>query len=164
MDRRSISQESAPFQSFSRDKGKGPKDDTKTLVVQLLEAIRGTGPLQSNNSPTTGSKFRTPVMKAPERFDGENPTKLRPYLQSCKLLFTKDPGMFTNDRQKVIYASSYLGGRAAQWFQPYLDSLDNKRCGKPFLVNSYNNNNKSQRNHSYNNSQTYKTSNQVHNK
>ena len=71
MDRCSISQESVPFQSFSLDKGKGPKDDTKTLVVQLLKAIQGTGPLQANNPLVTGSKFRTP-----ERFDGENPTKL----------------------------------------------------------------------------------------
>ncbi|KNZ62889.1 uncharacterized protein VP01_12108g1, partial [Puccinia sorghi] len=30
------------------------------------------------------------------------------------------------NRKKVLYAASYLGGRASQWFEPYLDLLENQ--------------------------------------
>ncbi|KNZ63227.1 uncharacterized protein VP01_11701g1, partial [Puccinia sorghi] len=30
------------------------------------------------------------------------------------------------DRKKVLYAALYLGGRAAKWFEPYLDLLENQ--------------------------------------
>jgi hypothetical protein len=62
-------------------------------------------------------------MKAPDKFDGEHSSKLRGFLQSCKILFSNDPATFSLDRQKVLYASSYLSGRASQWFEPYLELL-----------------------------------------
>ncbi|KNZ49684.1 uncharacterized protein VP01_4852g1 [Puccinia sorghi] len=48
------------------------------------------------------------------------------FLQSCKLLFSNDPTVFSDDRKKVLYAASYLGGRASKWFEPYLDLLKNQ--------------------------------------
>ncbi|KNZ49393.1 uncharacterized protein VP01_5041g2 [Puccinia sorghi] len=45
---------------------------------------------------------------------------------SCKLLFLNDPTVFSDDRKKVLYAALYLGGRASQWFEPYLDLLENQ--------------------------------------
>ncbi|KNZ49325.1 hypothetical protein VP01_5084g1, partial [Puccinia sorghi] len=41
------------------------------------------------------------------KFNGENSSKLRGFLQSY-------------DCKKVLYAALYLGGRASQWFEPYL--------------------------------------------
>ncbi|KNZ60500.1 uncharacterized protein VP01_15450g1, partial [Puccinia sorghi] len=54
----------------------------------------------SSSSP----KFCNPGMKPPDKFNGENSLKLQGFLQS----------------------SSYLGGRASQWFKPYLDLLENQ--------------------------------------
>ncbi|KNZ50965.1 hypothetical protein VP01_4150g1, partial [Puccinia sorghi] len=41
--------------------------------------------------------------------------KLQGFLQSCKLLFSNDPTVFSDDCKKVLYAASYLGSRASQW-------------------------------------------------
>ncbi|KNZ44029.1 uncharacterized protein VP01_9575g1, partial [Puccinia sorghi] len=72
------------------------------------------------------SKVCTPGIKPPNKFNSENSLKLRGFLQSCKLLFSNDPTVFSDDFEKVLYAASYLGGRASQWFEPYLDLLENQ--------------------------------------
>ena len=64
-------------------------------------------------------------MKPPDKFDGENSSRLRGFLQSCKIPFLNDPSTFSEYFQKVLYTASYLSGRAAQWFKPYLDLLNN---------------------------------------
>ena len=94
------------------------EDDPSELLLKLLQAVGKGG---SGNG-----KFRTPGMKPPDKFDGEASSKLRGFLQSCKILFSNDPSTFSSNRQKVLYAASYLSGRAAQWFEPYLDLLDNR--------------------------------------
>ncbi|KNZ63258.1 uncharacterized protein VP01_11676g1, partial [Puccinia sorghi] len=33
---------------------------------------------------------------------------------------------FSDDHKKVLYAASYLSGRASQWFEPYMDLLKNQ--------------------------------------
>ncbi|KNZ64299.1 uncharacterized protein VP01_10437g1, partial [Puccinia sorghi] len=58
---------------------------------------------------SSGPKFCTPGMKPPDKFDGENSSKLRGFLQSCKLLFLNDPTVFSDDCKKVLYAASHLG-------------------------------------------------------
>ncbi|KNZ57884.1 uncharacterized protein VP01_204g9 [Puccinia sorghi] len=119
--RRQASRHNPPTDSNESD----PPPDEPTqveeptdLLLKLLQAIGKSG--------NGGPKFRTPGMKPPDKFDGETSSKLRGFLQSCKLLFSNDPSTFAADRQKVLYAASYLSGRAAQWFEPYLDLLDNK--------------------------------------
>ncbi|KNZ48137.1 uncharacterized protein VP01_5889g2 [Puccinia sorghi] len=83
--------------------------------------------LQTLKAPSTSSpKFRTPGMKQQDKFDGENLSKLRGFLQSCKFLFSNEPTVFSDDCKKVLYAALYLGGRASQWFEPYLDLLKNQ--------------------------------------
>ncbi|KNZ44330.1 uncharacterized protein VP01_9274g1, partial [Puccinia sorghi] len=51
---------------------------------------------------------------------------LRGFLQSCKLLFSNDPTVFSDDRNKFLYAASYLSGTASQLFKPYMDLLKNQ--------------------------------------
>ncbi|KNZ49629.1 uncharacterized protein VP01_4893g1 [Puccinia sorghi] len=64
------------------------------------------------------SKILHPGMIPPDKFNGENSLKLQGFLQSCKLLFSNDPTVFSDDRKKVLYAALYLGGRASQCFEP----------------------------------------------
>ncbi|MBW0551809.1 hypothetical protein O181_091524 [Austropuccinia psidii MF-1] len=65
-------------------------------------------------------------MKAPECFDGTKPFKARSFIQSCQLIFHNDPENFSQDREKVLYATSFLIGRAAKWIEPYLSNLANQ--------------------------------------
>ncbi|MBW0592985.1 hypothetical protein O181_132700 [Austropuccinia psidii MF-1] len=70
--------------------------------------------------------FKTPSMKALEFFDGTQPFKVRSFIQSCKLIFHNDLANFSQDRKGVLYAISFLVGRAAKWIEPYLSNLTNQ--------------------------------------
>ena len=82
-----------------------------------------------------GPAFRTPSMRAPDNFDGTNPSKLRGYIQSCNLIFHNDLRSFPNDRRKVIYAAGYLSGKCSKWIEPYLSQLGNEDPN--FLLNNW---------------------------
>ncbi|MBW0523925.1 hypothetical protein O181_063640 [Austropuccinia psidii MF-1] len=73
-------------------------------------------------------------MKAPECFDGTQPFKVRSFIQSCKLIFHNDLANFSQDRKNVLYATSFLIGRAAKWIEPYLSNLTNQDSN--YLLNS----------------------------
>ncbi|KNZ51733.1 uncharacterized protein VP01_3836g1 [Puccinia sorghi] len=106
----------APFES-DQSAGHGGRatsparnEDPTQLFLKLLQTLK--------TPSSSGPKFCTPGMKPPDKFDGEN--------SSSKLLFSNDPTVFSDDCKKVLYAASYLGGRASQWFEPYLDLLENQ--------------------------------------
>ncbi|MBW0546986.1 hypothetical protein O181_086701 [Austropuccinia psidii MF-1] len=73
-------------------------------------------------------------MKAPEFFDGTQPFKVRSFIQSGQLNFHNDPANFSHNRNKVLYATSFLIGRAEKWIEPYLFNLTNKDPN--YLLNS----------------------------
>ncbi|MBW0569924.1 hypothetical protein O181_109639 [Austropuccinia psidii MF-1] len=74
-------------------------------------------------------------MEAPECFDGTQPFKVRSLLQSCQLIFHTDPANFSQDRKKVLFATSFLIGRDAKWIEPYLSNLTNQDSN--YLLNSW---------------------------
>ncbi|MBW0491723.1 hypothetical protein O181_031438 [Austropuccinia psidii MF-1] len=90
----------------------------------------------SSSEASRPSAFKTPSMKAPEYFDGTQPFKVRSFIQYCKLIFHNDPANFPQDRKKVLYATSFLIGRAAKWIEPYLSNLTNKDAN--YLLNLWN--------------------------
>ncbi|MBW0577251.1 hypothetical protein O181_116966 [Austropuccinia psidii MF-1] len=57
-------------------------------------------------------------MKAPDSFDGNKAYKLRGFIQSCQLIFQNDPANFFSDRNKVLYSTSFLTGRARKLIEP----------------------------------------------
>ncbi|KNZ52243.1 uncharacterized protein VP01_3639g2 [Puccinia sorghi] len=89
-------------------------EDPTQLFLKLLQTLK--------QPSSSGPKFCTPGMKPPDTFNGKNSLKLQGFLQSCKLIFSNDPTVFSDDCKKVLYAALYLGGRDSQWFEPYLDS------------------------------------------
>ncbi|MBW0506801.1 hypothetical protein O181_046516 [Austropuccinia psidii MF-1] len=74
-------------------------------------------------------------MKAPECFDRTQPFKARSFIQSCQLIFHNDPANFSEDRKEVLYATSFLIGRAAKWIEPHLSNLTNQDPN--YLLNSW---------------------------
>ncbi|MBW0482065.1 hypothetical protein O181_021780 [Austropuccinia psidii MF-1] len=65
-------------------------------------------------------------MKEPEYVDGTQPFKVRSFIQSCQLIFHNETANFSQDRKKVLYATSFLIGRAAKFIEPYLSNLTNQ--------------------------------------
>lgn len=98
-----------------------PEPNALTLLLTMIQALNQTA-MQSGLS---GPSFPNLGMKQPDHFNGEHPHKLRAYLQSCKIIFSNTPHNFPTNRHRVMYVSSFLGGQALQWFEPYLKLLDN---------------------------------------
>ena len=86
-----------------------PPSDLESLLLRLLHQVPEAAPVASKG----GLKARPP-----NHFDGSDRTKLRPFLSACRLVFLNHPDHFHADRPKVLYAGSYLGGTAAEWFEP----------------------------------------------
>ncbi|MBW0566449.1 hypothetical protein O181_106164 [Austropuccinia psidii MF-1] len=91
-------------------------------MTQIMANLQAASSFEESRPPA----FNTPSMKAPECFDGTQPFKVRRFIQSFQLIFHNDPANFAQDRQKVLYATSFLIGRAAKWIEPYLSNLTNQ--------------------------------------
>ncbi|MBW0554881.1 hypothetical protein O181_094596 [Austropuccinia psidii MF-1] len=90
----------------------------------------------SSSEASRPPAFKTPSMEAPEYFDGTQPFKVRSFIQSCQFIFHNDLANFSQDRNKVLYATSFLIGRAEKWIEPYLANLTNQDPN--YLLNSWN--------------------------
>ncbi|MBW0471890.1 hypothetical protein O181_011605 [Austropuccinia psidii MF-1] len=89
-------------------------------MTQIMANLQAASPSESSRPPA----FKTQSMKAPECFDGTQPFKVRSFIQSCQLIFHNDPVSFSQDRKKVLYATSFLVGRAAKRLEPSLSNLN----------------------------------------
>ena len=105
-------------------------------IMQQMTQIMANLQAASSSEASRPPAFKTPSMKAPECFDGTQPFKVRSFIQSCQLIFHNDPANFAQDRKKVLYATSFLIGRAAKWIEPYLSNLTNQDPNN--LLNSWN--------------------------
>ncbi|MBW0507459.1 hypothetical protein O181_047174 [Austropuccinia psidii MF-1] len=94
--------------------------------------------LSQEASPRDTSKapaFKTPSMKAPDPFNGNQAHKLRLFIQSCQLIFHNDPENFFSDRNKVLYSTSFLTGRAGKLIEPYFSNISNE--DPSYLLNNW---------------------------
>ncbi|MBW0518768.1 hypothetical protein O181_058483 [Austropuccinia psidii MF-1] len=87
---------------------------------------------ESSRPPT----FKTPSMKAPEHSDGTQPFKARSFIQSCQFIFHNDPENISQDRKKVLYATTFLICRAVKWIDPYHSNLSKQDSN--YLLISWN--------------------------
>ncbi|MBW0492439.1 hypothetical protein O181_032154 [Austropuccinia psidii MF-1] len=90
-----------------------------TKIMDNLQAA-------SSSDSSRPTAFKTPSMKKSECFDGTQPFKVRSFIQSCQLIFHNDPAKFSQDRKKVLYATSFIICRAAKLIALYLSNLTNK--------------------------------------
>jgi len=88
-------------------------DDLKALTIAMAKKL---------TSPETEViATKGPDARAPDKFDGSNRSKLRPFLNQLAIVFQNHEKRFNTDKAKVLYAGSYLSGTAADWFEPILD-------------------------------------------
>ncbi|MBW0468471.1 hypothetical protein O181_008186 [Austropuccinia psidii MF-1] len=79
-------------------------------MTQIMANIQASSSSEASRPPA----FKTPSMKAPDGFDGTQIFKVRSYIQSCQLIFPNYQENFPEDRKKVLYATSFLIGRASE--------------------------------------------------
>ncbi|MBW0585796.1 hypothetical protein O181_125511, partial [Austropuccinia psidii MF-1] len=89
------------------------------FMGQLTQAV---APRDNSKAPA----FKAPSMKAPDSFDGTQAHKLRGFIQSCQLIFHNNPENSFSDRNKALYSTSFLTGRAGKWIEPYLSNISNE--------------------------------------
>ncbi|MBW0481496.1 hypothetical protein O181_021211 [Austropuccinia psidii MF-1] len=91
-------------------------------MTQIMANIQTSSSSEASRPPA----FKNTSKKEPECFDGTQPFKIRSSIQSCQLIFHNEPSSFSQDRNKVLYATSYLIGRDVKWIEPYLPNLTNQ--------------------------------------
>jgi hypothetical protein len=107
--------------------------------MELMDKFGGSIDSIANALTLLGGKATEPSeskakVKEPDVFDGSDPRKLKEFLVSLSLVFVDRPSHFT-DQKKVMYALSYLGGSAREWFVP--DILDPNPTNPPAWMNSF---------------------------
>ncbi|MBW0592467.1 hypothetical protein O181_132182 [Austropuccinia psidii MF-1] len=65
-------------------------------------------------------------MKAPECFDGTKPFIFSSFIQSGQLIFHNNPANLSQDREKVLYATSFPISSAEKWIEPYISNPTNQ--------------------------------------
>ncbi|MBW0471066.1 hypothetical protein O181_010781 [Austropuccinia psidii MF-1] len=90
-------------------------------MIKIMENIQADSSSEVKRPPA----LKTLSMKAPDCFDGIQPFKVRSFIYSCQLIFHKEEEDFSEDRKKVLYANSFLIGRAVKCIEPYLSNLIN---------------------------------------
>ncbi|MBW0548557.1 hypothetical protein O181_088272 [Austropuccinia psidii MF-1] len=100
-------------------------------MTQIMANLQAAASSEVSRPPA----FKTPSMKALECFDGTQTFKVGSFIQSCQLIFHNDLENFSQDRKKVLYATSFLVGRASKWIEPYLSNLNNQDSS--YLLNSW---------------------------
>ncbi|MBW0588707.1 hypothetical protein O181_128422 [Austropuccinia psidii MF-1] len=98
------------------------------LMGQLTQAV---APRDTSRAPA----FKTLSMKASDSFDGTKAYKLRGFIQYCQLIFHNYPANFFSDRNKVLYSTSFLTGRAGKWMEAYLSNFSNE--DPSYLLNNW---------------------------
>ncbi|MBW0530813.1 hypothetical protein O181_070528 [Austropuccinia psidii MF-1] len=83
-------------------------------IMQQMTQIMANLQEDSSSDSSRPPAFKTPSMKAPEGFDGTQPFKVKSFIQYCQSIFHNDPEKFSQDRKKVLYATSFIIGRAAK--------------------------------------------------
>ncbi|MBW0501483.1 hypothetical protein O181_041198 [Austropuccinia psidii MF-1] len=91
-------------------------------ITKIMANIQEASSFASSRPPA----FKTPSMKAPECFDGPQQFKVRSFIQYLQLILHNDLQNLTQDKKKVLYATSFLIGRDAKWIEPHLSNLINQ--------------------------------------
>jgi hypothetical protein len=93
-------------------------------------SITGSGGSEATPSSSSGGT-RPPKVSTPETFDGTL-GRLEAFQLQVQLYFYFNKAQFQKETDKVLYAASFLRGRAEKGFRPYLkDWLENHDEGTP---------------------------------
>ncbi|MBW0499487.1 hypothetical protein O181_039202 [Austropuccinia psidii MF-1] len=95
-------------------------------IMQKMTQIMANNQVASYSKELGPPAFKNSSRKTPECFDETQLLKLRSFIQSCQLIFYNDREIFSQDRKKVLYYTSFSIERASKWIEPYLPTLTNQ--------------------------------------
>ncbi|MBW0476359.1 hypothetical protein O181_016074 [Austropuccinia psidii MF-1] len=95
-------------------------------IMQQMTQIMAHIQANSSSEASRPQPFNTLSMKAPEFFDGTQPSKVRSFIQFFELIFHNDLANFSQYSKRFLYETSFLICRATEWIEPYLPNLTNK--------------------------------------
>jgi len=98
----------------------GQVNDAEANRVLLDTALTFRDVLLAFGQQVNAPRSARSNLRAPDTFDGTDPSKLAPFLTSCYLHFSERPQDFPTDDDKIFYIISYLRGSAQLWFSPNL--------------------------------------------
>ncbi|MBW0478880.1 hypothetical protein O181_018595 [Austropuccinia psidii MF-1] len=110
-------------------------EPSSLAIMQKMTQIMANLQEASSSDSSRALAFKNPSMKEPECFDGTQPFKVRSFIQSFQLFFHNYWANFSQDKKKVLYATSFLIGRAEKWIESYLPNLTNQ--DPKYLLNSW---------------------------
>lgn len=85
----------------------------KIFMKQMSKGFK----TQDDSEDTKGISVR-----APDKFTGQDRSKLRTFLAQCRLVFKSNPKKFKYDEKRVNYACSYLDDIAFLWYENFIVS------------------------------------------
>ena len=94
-------------------------------LVKIAEFCSGLVPRvrdleeQAKNPKSPIDGRREPNVSDPQHFSGKR-EELQSFLTQARLVFQLQPSRFQSERQKVLYAVSFLRGTAFSWFEPFI--------------------------------------------
>ncbi|MBW0478530.1 hypothetical protein O181_018245, partial [Austropuccinia psidii MF-1] len=104
-------------------------------IMQKMTQIMANLQAASSSEASQPPAFKSPSMKAPKSLDGTQPLNIEIFIQSYQLIFHNDQEIFSQDRKKVLYATSFLIGRDSKLIEPYLSNITNQ--DPSYLLNSW---------------------------
>ncbi|MBW0478973.1 hypothetical protein O181_018688 [Austropuccinia psidii MF-1] len=139
------------FPGLSRTTFKGPGEDgeeeeensvekeesngTEGVPTPQMTHIMANLQAASSSAASRPPAFKNPSMKATECFYGTQTFRVKSFIQYCQLIFHNYPENFSQDRNKVLYATSLIICRAEKWIEPYCTNLTNQNPS--YLLNSW---------------------------
>ncbi|MBW0480443.1 hypothetical protein O181_020158 [Austropuccinia psidii MF-1] len=119
----------------SRKEGRGPR--RLSSFSGVVGRFPGLSRTNIKGPGEDGEEEEENSVEKEESDDTEGvPAPFRSFIQSCQLIFHNHPANFSQDRKKVLYATSFLIGRAAKRIEPYHSNLTNQDSN--YLLNSWN--------------------------
>ncbi|MBW0583923.1 hypothetical protein O181_123638 [Austropuccinia psidii MF-1] len=121
--------------ALSNDPLSNQSEPSLLAIMKQMTQIMTNLQAASTSEESRTQSFKTTSMKAPDCFDGTQPFKVRSFIQYCQLIFHNYPANFSQDRKKVLYATSFLIGRGEKGIEPYLSNITNQYPN--YLLNSW---------------------------
>jgi 5-methylcytosine-specific restriction endonuclease McrA len=119
------SQHSAnPLNSAENTQPPAPTTLELQAHIQELQAYIQQMSLQPSVSSQALSIARSKTLQRPPEFDGKDRRACETFLSHIKLYLGSNAVLYPTDRDKVMFASSYLRDAAFKWFEPLLKSDD----------------------------------------
>jgi hypothetical protein len=83
--------------------------------MELIHAIRALA--ASANARSEQPRRSRLKVRDPDTFNGQDTSKLRPFLAQLGMVFSSRPEDFPDDESKILYTISFLTGPAFKWFE-----------------------------------------------